>query len=918
MADSSLSAPSLSAPSMSARSFSSNRLLSLFVWRLLPRIVVRTAIVVFVAALLWAGFAPDGFAQRAGAFDDLSTAGYTETGYYFPDSLTFDAAIPTPSAFLGYDIGEYHTRHARIVAYIRELARRSDRVTVQTIGHTNEHRPMIFATITAPENHARLESLRRQHLQISDPSADVPDLQDQPIVVQLGYGVHGNETSSSEVAMLQAYHLAAGQGPAVDRSLREGIFLLEPVLNPDGRDRHTHWANMHRGDPLVADPLDREHNEGWPGGRTNHYGFDLNRDWYPLTQVESRARVAFYHRWHPNLVTDYHEMGTDNTYFFEPTEPADSWNPLVPERVYTDLTDPFADAYAATLDDLGTLYFTKEIFDNTYPGYGSTYPNMQGGLGFVFEQASARGHLQESDSRTLSFPYTIRNQLRTSLATVHTAIEQRQPLLQHQRDFFTSALEEAAEFSATAYVFGDPSNTARTRAFLDLLLRHQIDVYRLGESVEVDGQRFDPASAYVVPTEQPQYRMVRSAFEKVTTFTDSVFYDTSAWSLALSYGIPHAESRSQVRQGTPVTEVPSVSGLGTLARSDVAYVIDWAEDPAPRALHKLQRRGLTAKTAFDPFEVETASGPRAFGRGSLLVPVQPQSVSADSLHRLLQAVERDAGMNVHAVQTGFARSGVDLGSPGFQPLDAPRPLMLVGDGVSSYESGQVWYALDQRVDMPITKVDRTDFDRVDLSAYGVLVMVSGRYDFLDEARIADLRRWIEAGGTLITIRGATPWALQSGLANDSTMIDGLAYLPITDDTTDTDAARFDYAAAGDIRGAQRIGGSIFEVDLDPTHPLGFGYARRSLPVYRDHEILLPPAENPFSTVARYVDAPRLSGYVSDANEAAVAGTASLAVDVVGRGRIVLFADNPNFRGMWRGTERLFLNALFFGSHVGAP
>jgi hypothetical protein len=847
---------------------------------------------------------------------------HAQTDYFFPDSLQFDPDIPAPAEFLGYDIGSHHTRHDRIVAYFRELARRSDRITVTEVGTTNEHRPMIYAIVTAPENHANLDALRRQHLQISDPNATVEGLSDQPIVVQLGYGVHGNETSPSEVAMLQTYHLVAGQGAWVDRYLREGIFLVEPVLNPDGRDRHTHWANMHKGDPLVADPLDREHNEVWPGGRTNHYWFDLNRDWFPLTQVESRARVDFYHQWRPNIVTDYHEMGTSSTYFFEPTEPEGSWNPLVPEAVYRQLTSYFAENWSDALEDIGTLYFTKEVYDNSYPGYGSTYPNMYGGIGFVFEQASARGHAQETETRTVTFPYTIRNQLRTSLATVHTAVVQKNAFLQHQRDFFTSALEEAEDFSTDAYVFGHQQDTTRARAFLDLLLRHEIDVYALGDPYTAeDGTTFEPGSAYVVPVRQPQYRMVRSVFEKVTEFADSTFYDTSAWSIALSYGLPHvAVSGSDVPQGAPVTSVPTRDGLGTVNRSTYAYLLDWNDYGAAKALYALQQHDVVTRTASEPFEIATASGPRAYPRGTILIPLQPQTISADSLHRLVQHAEQHAGVNIQATSTGFARDGIDLGSRNFEALETPEALMIIGEGTSGYEAGQVWHLLDTRVDMPITKVDRTDFDRVHLPDYNTMVLVSGGYDFLEDDDIDAIRRWIEAGGTLITIRYATEWAVEAGLVDDPAL---------TSDEDEADAAeegdgeddavvRRDFADADAVEGAQEIGGSIYEVDLDTTHPLGFGITRRSFPVYRDHSIFLPPADNPYSTVARYTDDPHLSGYVSDENLEEIRGSASLLVDEVGDGRIILFVDNPNFRGMWYGTNKLFFNALFFGSTVYAP
>ncbi|MDX1493813.1 MAG: M14 family zinc carboxypeptidase [Longimicrobiales bacterium] len=274
--------------------------------------------------------------------------------YYFPAEISFQPGIPSPEEFLRYPIGSYHTRHDRIVAYMQELARLSDRASYQEIGMTFEHRPMPVLTVTSPDNHARLEEIRTQHLAASRGEIDAAAANRIPLIVHLGYGVHGNETSSAEAALLTAYWLVAGTGEVEDH-LANGVFHIEPNLNPDGRDRHTHWANMHRAEPFVADPLDREHNEVWPGGRTNHYWFDLNRDWFPLVNPESKARIEFHHRWRPNLVTDYHEMGASSTYFFEPSEPVGSWNPLLPERLYTDITMRFADDWAETLDDIGSL-----------------------------------------------------------------------------------------------------------------------------------------------------------------------------------------------------------------------------------------------------------------------------------------------------------------------------------------------------------------------------------------------------------------------------------------------------------------------------------------------------------------------------------------------------------------------------------
>jgi hypothetical protein len=326
---------------------------------------------------------------------------------------------------------------------------------------------------------------------------------------------------------------------------------------------------------------------------------------------------------------------------------------------------------------------------------------------------------------------------------------------------------------------------------------------------------------------------------------------------------------------------------------------------------------VTTKVAYEPFESATHGGTRSYPRGTIQVPVQPQTLSPDSLHRVVEHAERQAELNIQAAPTSLSRDGIDLGSGNFEALDAPTPLMLVGEGVSAYEAGEVWHLLDTRVNLPIPKVEHSDFDRVDLPDYNTMVLVSGRYDFLGEEQIDALRRWIEAGGTLITIRGATEWAVARGLVTDAALADADPSGAPADTADDADE-RYDFASAEERIGAQRIGGSIYEVDLDRTHPLAFGLTQDQFPVYRNHDIFLPPTENPYSTVARYTENPRLSGYVSEENLERIRGSGSLLVDEVGSGRIVLFVDNPNFRGMWYGTNRLFLNALFFGHTIDMP
>jgi hypothetical protein len=835
-----------------------------------------------------------------------------QSEYFFPAGERFDPSIPTPAEFLGYEIGSHHTRHDRIVSYFQELARLSDRATYQEIGRTYGHRVMPVLTITAPENHARLEEIRVLHLRAADPAQPAVPARDRPVIGHLAYGVHGNESSSSEAALLTAYWLVAGTTPEVERYLREGVWHVEPVQNPDGRDRFAHWVNMHKGTHLLADPLDREHNDAWPGSRTNHYWYDLNRDWLPLENPESRARIEWHHRWLPNVVTDHHEMGTNATYYFEPSKPVGSWNPLIPERMYTEITLDFARHYAAALDEIGSLYFTKEQYDNMYPGYGSTYPKFLGAYAVTFEQASSRGHLQESTHHgELSFPFTIRNQVRTGMAAVRAGIEHREDLLEYQRDFFASALSEADRDPVKAYVFGDPVDASRNRLFLDLLLRHRIDVYELPSELRAGGHTFRPGTAWIVPARQPKYRMVRTMFERVTEFADSAFYDASTWTVSLAYGIPDAEIRTpRFALGARIQSLPAPPPVGAVPMSRYAYLLDWSDYFAPRALHFLLANGVHAEVAVEPFTARTNEGDHAFGRGSVSIPVGVQrGIDPAALHALVLEAERRSGVRLRSTDTGFSVAGVDLGSANLRPVTQPRVMMIVGDSMSANEAGQIWHLLDTKFDVPVARVDRREVARVDFSRYDVVILVSGDYGWMPAERVEDLRRWVRAGGTLIPMRTAARWAVSNGFAPNSALVAAPENGP---------SERRDFADAPAVLGAQAIGGSIWRADLDDTHPLGYGFGRREIAVWRDHSLFFEPSRNPYSTVVRLTDDPHLSGYISPANLERLRGSPSLLVDGLGQGSVILMLDNPAFRGYWYGTNRLLLNAILFGRLVTVP
>lgn len=824
-----------------------------------------------------------------------------QSDYFFPKGNTFNPDIPSPEQFLGYPIGDFHTRIDRMVAYMEALAAASERAHFEVIGYTNEMRPQVVLTVTDPQNYDRLEAIRQEHLKFTRPEMPSPDPGTEPVIVLLGYNVHGNEPSSTEAAMLTAYYLVASESAEVRNYLSNAVIFIDPAFNPDGRDRHSHWANMHKASQLVEDTYDREHNEVWPGGRTNHYWFDLNRDWLPLAQVESRNRLEFYRRWLPNVVTDYHEMGTNSTYFFEPTKPFGSENPIVPRSNYDGLNNLFAPYFRDALDEMGSLYFTKEVYDNSYPGYGSTYPDIHGGLGMVFEQASSRGHVQESSTEDVTFAFTIRNHVRTSLATVRASVENRRTLLDHQRNFFEAALEKGRKAATKGYVFGTSGDWNRTRAFATLLLDHGIETYQLNEDLSLNGKRFEQGKAFVVPAAQAQYLMVQTMFEPVTTFYDSVFYDASSWTMALAFGMPYEKSSRELAVGAALQPEDLAPAEKTIAHAGYAYLFHWTDYLAPKALYFLLKNGVHAKTAYKPFTANVNGKREDFGYGSILISVADQAVGVERLHELITQAANLANIDIHAVNSGFSINGPDLGSRSFETVELPRVAMVIGNGSSAYEAGEIWHLLDTRYDMPIVKIDLNQLDRAQLDRYNTLVLVSLSGNPFSESQIARIKDWTAAGNTLILQRGAVNWAIRNKLINETF---------VENKTSEAPGARYDFATRSERQGAKSVGGVVFKADIDISHPLGFGFTDRSIHVYRNHNYMIQPSKNPYQTVVQYANEAQVDGYVHPEPLAQIKGSASVIAGTIGAGNVVCLVDNPNFRGFWYGTNRLFINGLF--------
>lgn len=819
----------------------------------------------------------------------------SQAEYFFPNTGSFNASIPTPENFLGYAIGTHHTRHDKLVEYFKELDRLSDKVALQIIGETYEHRQQIAVIFTSPSNHQRLEEIRKTHLasQVTGSTENIP------LVIHLGFNVHGNEPSSSEAAMLTAYYLTASESDEATKWLNEMVILMDPVINPDGRDRHSQWANMHKASPVVGDPMDREHTEIWPGGRFNHYWFDLNRDWFLGTFPETRNRIKFFHHWRPYVQTDHHEMGSNGTFYFDPGEEASN-NPIVPNYLYKTIYHKYAEYFSKATDKIGSMYFTKEAYDKLYPGYGSSYINFYGGAGFLFEQGSSRGHLQETNTIPLTFAFTIRNQLTAALTAVRASLAEKLSLLKMRKEFYRVAKEQASKSVVKGYLFGDANDETRTRAFADMLLLHEIEVYEAGAN---------PGSIqYYVPVDQNNYIMVRSVFEKAITYVDSSFYDASAWSLVHAYNLPYTEVKTVYNAGKRITELPAQQ-FNTLEKSNYAYIISNTDYNIHKAIYHLQEAGVIVQSAFRPFTAVIKAKNKAFGYGTIVIPVQQQRISSDSLFKAISVTATQSNINCYGLTTGYSAGGIDMGSAYIRTLKQPMAVMIVGTGVAAPEAGEIWHLLDQRLQMPVTKLDILNLGRADLNRYNTMIMVSGSYTLIDKPATDKIKAWVQAGNTLITIKTGSEWAIKNGFTKEKLLaVDSAKGTPV----------RQDFDMAVHIEGAKAMGGSIFRADLDTTNPIGFGFTNRKVSIYRNGLTFLQPSANPYSTVSQYALEPLIGGYVHNTTLKKIKNSAAILVGAEGIGRVIMFSDNPNFRGTWYGTNKLFLNALFYGGNISIP
>ena len=818
--------------------------------------------------------------------------------YYLNDMSQYNSSIPTPESVIGHQVGEFHVSHDKLSHYVQELSRSSKRVKLVKRGKTYENRTSWLMIITSESNHSNLEEIRQQHLRLSDSKNIDIDTSNMPIVVYQGFSVHGDEPSGSNASLLLMYHLLASDSDETKELLDNTVILLDPSFNPDGLQRFSQWANMNKNQSLNPDPSDREYNQYWPRGRTNHYWFDLNRDMLPNQLPETNAKIETFTKWMPNILTDHHEMGTNSSFFFQPGVP-ERKNPLISDLNQA-LTKEIGTYHEDALNKIGSLYYSEESYDDFFFGKASTYPDANGSIGILFEQGSSRGHIQESVNGILTFPFTIRNQLTAAFSTLKAAQNMRVKLLNYMKGFYDDQINPANKYESI--IFGKQKDKSTVHHLADVLNSHKIKFNTLSQDVEVNGTKYSKENSYIVPLNQPKRTLIRAMFDTQTSFNDSLFYDVSAWTFPLAFNVNYDKTDRFNKPGRLGIKSEEVQNLERITgsvddKSDYAYLFEPHDYYAQAAVYELIKNGLRVKTATRTFAINGEN----FDYGTYMVSVQNQSLNSDEIYNLLVDVSSRTGINIKSQSTGITE-GIDLGSNNFEIVKEPKIGLIVGEGVRSYDAGEIWHLLDTRFNIPITKLDVSDLGYIDLSRYTHIILpdYSEGYQYqstggnINKNQIND---YIEDGGNLIAYRNSVKW-----VSSNLSEIDFHTNEITADDVTFSERQSF--------FGAQQTGGAIFNSIIDKSHPVNFGIESNSLPLFRNSNVYMTKSEQSFNNPIVYSSSPLMSGYISEENLSLLKKSTPFKVIRSGKGKILLMTDNTNFRAFWFGTNRILLNMLF--------
>jgi hypothetical protein len=821
--------------------------------------------------------------------------------------LVAGAQLKSPEEFLGYKIGSRFTPHWKIVNYFNHVAANASSVMkLQQYGETNEGRPLLLAFISSAENISNLENIRTNNLRLANLRPDnVAANENAPAIVWLSYNVHGNEPSSSEAAMLTIYALTDPSNTKTKEWLKNTVVIIDPCINPDGRDRYVNWYNSAVGKKFNPQQMAREHREPWPQGRTNHYNFDLNRDWAWQTQIESQQRIKMYDQWMPQVHVDYHEQGVNGHYYFAPAaEP------------FHEVITPFQREFQTTIgknnakyfDQNNWIYFTKEVFDLFYPSYGDTYPIYNGSIGMTYEQAGIAGGLGVStdEGDTLTLGDRAMHHFTTSLSTIEISSQNAGRLIKEFRKYFNNAISTGYGEYKTYVIKNQPQDAQRIDQLLDLMDKNGIQ-YGLGSGtgkgynyITGKEETFSvAANDIIISSFQPRSALVNVLFEPKSKLSDSVTYDITAWSLPYVYGLTAWASKDKITIGGPATKTKAVN-----KETEYGYVLPWNGIRTVKVVGQLLQKGIFLRYAEEPFEING----NHFDRGAVIILKTANKKTGNNLFATVRQVADAGNVQLYPVTGGMVDKGFDFGSDKVHPLKAPRIVLVTGDAIGSTAAGSIWHFFEQEIDYPITQVIVTDLDRMNWNDVDVLIMPDGNYRFLnDKEDMERFKSWVNRGGRVIAMENAVAqlakadpiaigWGIKAKKADDADKKDS------TYSSLKTYEDREREAVTGTTPG------SIWKVTMDNTHPLAFGYPNYYFTLKQDDNIYEFMKEGWNVGVIKKEN--QVAGFVGAGLQSKLKDGLLFGVQSMGDGSVTYLADNVMFRSFWENGKLMFCNAVF--------
>lgn len=792
--------------------------------------------------------------------------------YYLPDGdHSFDPSVPTPYQILGFNPSQRFVDWGDVTMYMQALEKVSPKVSIKKFGKTYLGRSYFQICISTEENIRNLETLRQHHLQLCEAGCNLRAT-DEPVVVNLMGSIHGNEATGVAASLIQAYYFTASQDPEILDMLEKTVIVITPGQNPDGLSRFAAWVNNTGSGQNVASTLQRQANEVWPSSRTNHYYADLNRDWLSVQHPEGRNLVEMYRWWMPDVVLDMHEQGSSvKGFYFSPGDANRTYKDI-PQR-NQDLLQQIADGTASALDEKGSLYFSREGYDDYFIGKGAAYGDVQGSVCILHEQTGSYGHARELPWGTLTFPYTLRNQSVAGISVVKSAYRLHDELLEYKTQFYTDQARAYKKDPVKGISFSTGHDKSRSAELVDVLLTHGVAVY---EDKSKEG-------AYVIPMEQDKYFVIKSMWDKVTEFKDSTFYDISTWTFPCAFNVTSEELSSvKGRLGALIEAKPVHHGAVIGGQAHYAYLIPTEDFYSNYAVNRCLAKGLIVRVAKNSFTLVKDGQETVYAPGTAIVPVALQDMAPEELYACMQGVAEESDIDILSLASGRMKEH-DLGSASFVVASQPKVAILAGKGLGVPDTGEAWLLVDRRMGFSHAMIDCQKIQSAgDLEKFNVMIIAGGSpTDSLTPGFYTAIKDWVAAGGTLIASEGASSALRKAGVSDVKPSL------------------------------GKGVAGVILNTSITGQGPLFWGIEGNNVPVFKKTASTYSTDKG--SVLMKYADDAYISGCCSDRNRERINGSPAIITQQVGKGRVIFFANDFNFRSYWYGTSRIYSNAILYGN-----